>query len=91
MSIAAWVVPGRLCVKEGQYALVMLMDKVIKKSTVPQIDQTYPLVCVSGSVAKAVMFWSDFGLYDEEEWYVGEGEVYCAKIAACENFGSTYY
>jgi hypothetical protein len=30
-----WVIPGRLCVTEGQYEPVVLMDEVVKRATIP--------------------------------------------------------
>jgi hypothetical protein len=91
MIIGSWVIAGRLCVRKGQYAPVVLMDEVIERATAPQIDQTYLLVCVDGSPAKAVMFRSDFWLYDEGQWYIEGEQVYCAKIAECEDFGGAHY
>jgi hypothetical protein len=37
------------------------------------------------------MFRSDFRLYDEGQWYIEGEEVYCAKIAECENFDGANY
>lgn len=85
LILEAWVLPAQLCVKNepglGDRP-PMLLDEAIRTigSSSLRERRLYYSVHITNSHA---FFDVDFSLYDEEEWYIQEGEqVYCAKLSA---------